>query len=172
MENVPPVPPPPKVEIPNYTNYQPDQEMFRLRKRLGDLMRLGAGTPATFQQAILQIWQEAERQRQSCMTAAENHLRQYHQYTAQASAFAMYSSIAYSVINGYVTIEERRFQELQERAEQDARARAETEAEAKKASEVPAQTVAPAPTVTAPAQEGAAPAVEAPKSPGVKRKKR
>lgn len=111
MSNVPL----PKMEIPNYTNYQPDQEMLRLRRRLGDLMRLGAATPETFQQAFLQVWQESERQRQQCMTAAEEHLRQYHQFVAQAHAFSMFSSIAYSVINGYVTIEERRAAELAER---------------------------------------------------------
>lgn len=154
-------PPEPKYEIPNYSNYQPEQEQLRLRKRLGDLIRLGAATPETLQQAFLQVWQEAERQRQACMTAAEEHLRKHHQYTSQAAAFSMFSSIAYSVINGYVTLEERRFQELQQRAEEDARMRAEAEAEA--------QGVA---VTDPPAQEGAAPAVEVAQSPGVKRKKR
>lgn len=121
MSNVPQA----RVEIPNYANYQPDQEAFKLRKRLGDLMRLGAATPETFQQAFLQVWQEAERQRQQCMTAAEDHLRQYHQLIAQAHAFSMYSSISYSVINGYVTIEERRAVELAERAKEKAAAEAE-----------------------------------------------
>lgn len=116
------------VQIPNYTNYQPDQEAFRLRKRLTDLLRLGAATPETFQQTLMQLWNENERRRQSCMQEAEDHLRKYHQLVAQAHAFSAQSSIAFNVINGYVIIEERRIQEEAERAKE----RAEVEAEARK----------------------------------------
>lgn len=130
MENVPQA----KMDIPNYTNYQPEQEQLRLRKRLGDLMRMGAATPDTFQQAVLQIWQEAERQRQMSMTQAEEHLRKYHSCNAQAHAFSMTSSIAFAVINGFVVMEERRVQEEQRQAQE----RAEKEREAAKlASDVP-----------------------------------
>jgi len=122
MQNVPE----PKYEVPNYSNYQPEQEQLRLRRRLNDLLKLGAATPETFQQAILQIFGEAERQRQQCMTAAEEHLRKYHQLYAQAAAFSMYSSIAYSVVNGYVTLEERRALEEMAKAKEKAEAEAST----------------------------------------------
>lgn len=123
MSNAPPLP----VEIPNYTNYQPDQEVFRLRRRLGDLLRLGAATPETFQQTLMQLWNENERRRQSCLQEAEEHLRKYHSLVAQAHAFSAQSSIVYSIVNGYVTIEERRLQELADRErEKAAEAAAET----------------------------------------------
>lgn len=166
MENVPQA----KTEIPNYANYQPDQEMFRLRRRLGDLIRLGAATPETFQQTILQLWQENERRRQACLSEAEEHLRKYHTSVAQANVYAMQSSIAYAVVNGYVTIEERRVLELQQKAEREALdAKEKAEEEAKKE---------PPPTNGHSVQVAAVPAPAAPaeakptKSTGVKRKKR
>ena len=100
------------VSIPNYTNYQPDLELHKLRKRLLDLQRLGAATPETFQQTLMQLWNENERRRQACLQEAEDHLRRYHSLVAQAHAFSAQSSIVYSIINGYVVIEERRAQEL------------------------------------------------------------
>lgn len=126
MQNVPE----PRYESPNYSNYQPEQEQLRLRKRLNDLLKLGAATPETFQQTILQIFAEAERQRQACMTAAEEHLRKYHQYNSQAAAFSMFSSISYSVINGYVVLEEKRAAEMAARAQEKAAAEAEAKADA------------------------------------------
>ena len=116
-------------QTPNYANYQPNEELIRLRRRVTDLLKLGAATPETFAQSILQIWQETERHRQSSMEQAEDHLRKYHALVAQAQGFAMQSSILYSVINGYATIEERKAQELADRAaEQKAVAEAPPEA--------------------------------------------
>jgi len=111
----------------NYSNYQPNEELLRLRKRVTDLLKLGAATPETFAQSILQIWQETERHRQSSMEQAEDHLRKYHALVAQAQGFAMQSSILYSVINGYATIEERKAQEMADR-EAERRVEAETPA--------------------------------------------
>jgi hypothetical protein len=97
-------------------NYQPDQELFKLRKRLMDLIRLGAATPDTFQQALMQIWQETERRRIACLSEAEEHLRKYHALVSQAHAFTSQGSIAYAVIDGYVQLEEKRLREMSERA--------------------------------------------------------
>jgi hypothetical protein len=107
-------------QTPNYSNYQPNEELLRLRKRVTDLLKLGAATPETFAQSILQIWQETERHRQNSMEQAEDHLRKYHALVAQAQGFAMQSSILYSVINGYATIEERKAQEMADRAAEKA----------------------------------------------------
>lgn len=109
-----------RIDIPNYTNYQPNEELVRLRKRVNDLLQLGAATPETFAQTMMQLWQEGERRRQSCIAEAEDHLRKYHAMIAQAHGFAAQSSILYSVINGYATIEERRILELAEREKEKA----------------------------------------------------
>ena len=118
MENVPKS----RVDIPNHTNYQPEAEMVRLRRRLGDLLRLGAATPDTFQMAVQQMWQETEKRRQSCLQEAEDHLRKYHAMVAQAHGFSSMASILYSVIDGYVNLEERRIQEAVARATDEAKA--------------------------------------------------
>ena len=154
-----PVPPTnPKME--NYTNYQPDQEMHRLRMRVGELLRLGALTPETFQQTVMQVWQEGERRRQTCLQEAEEHLRRYHASISQASAFAAQSSILYSVVNGYVVIEERKNAELAERAREKAQQEAEKqelekqEAE-KREAEKKVEQAKVEPQSVAPAQEAA-----------------
>jgi hypothetical protein len=151
--NQPPNPNPllapiPRMEIPNYSNFQPSEEMVKLRKRVADLMRLGAATPETFGQTIMQVWQECERRRQGCLGEAEDHLRKYHALLSQAGAFAAQASILYSVINGFASLEERRIQETADRA----REQAEKEAAQKASAETPAP--APAPEAPAPTTNG------------------
>ena len=152
-------------------NYQPEQELFKLRRKLSDLIRMGAATPETFMQALMQIFQETDKRRISCLAEAEDHLRKYQALLSQAHAFTAQSSIAFAVIDGYVKIEERRAQELaeraQEKAQQEAAQKAEDEA---KAQQEPAQTNG------LQAHEGATDAVPSQKAPkakpsGGKRKK-
>ncbi len=107
--------PQPRMEIPNYTNYQPNEELIRLRRRIGDLMRLGAATPETYLQTVMQLFQEGERRRQSCLTEAEDHLRKHAALVAQAHGYSAMTSILYSIINGFATLEEKRLQEMAER---------------------------------------------------------
>jgi hypothetical protein len=95
---------------------------------MSDLLRLGAATPETYIQTIMQVWQESERRRQSCMQEADDHLRRYHAMVAQAQGFATVGSILYSVINGFATLEERRLIETAEREKEQK----EKEAEAAK----------------------------------------
>jgi len=146
----------------NYTNYQPDQEMHRLRMRVGELLRLGALTPDTFQQTIMQIWQEGERRRQMCLQEAEEHLRRYHASISQASAFGAQSSILYSVVNGYVVLEERKNVELAERALEKARQEAEKQELEKQEAEKQEAEKKIEPLSVAPAQEAAAVAISKP----------
>lgn len=97
---------------------KPQEEALKLRKRLLDFQRLGAMNPesfATYQQTILQLWQEAERRRQACLTQSETFKRQAAAAESQAHAFSAMSSILYSVVNGYVEIEEKRLREIAER---------------------------------------------------------
>lgn len=97
-------------------SYQPNEDLIRLRRRVGDLLRLGGLTPETFQQTIMQLWQESEKRRQTALQEAEEHQRKYHACLSQAGAFAAQSSIMYAVINGFVVLEERRLQETAQRA--------------------------------------------------------
>lgn len=94
------------------------EELLKLRKRLLDFQRLGVMDPEafmTYQQTILQLWQEAERRRQACMAQVEGLKRQAAAAESQAHAFSSMSSIFYAVVNGYVEIEEKRFREEAER---------------------------------------------------------
>lgn len=168
--NQPPTPmihaPQPRADLPNPGNYQPEQELLRLRRRVGDLMRMNALTPETFQQAVMQLFQESERRRQTCLAEAEDHLRKYHALLSQAGAFAAQGSILFAVINGFATLEERRLQEMADREREKAQ-------QQEAAPPPPAPTPAPAPangTATAqPAQE--ATGEPTPKTSGGRRKK-
>jgi len=164
MNNPPPQPTQPQrqPEIVVPQNYHPDQEMLRLRRRIGDLLRLGAATPETFQQAVMQLWQEGERRRQACLQEAEEYQRKYQACLSQAGAFAAQSSILYAIVNGFATLEERRLQEMSVRAAEKAQAEADQKAEDAKKSPV-------AKTNGQPAQEAAGEPTG--KSSGGKRKK-
>jgi hypothetical protein len=164
----------PPSQIPNYGNYQPDQELIRLRRRVSDLVRLGAATPETYIQTVLQLFQEVERRRQACMSEADDYLRKHHALVAQAHGFSSMSSILFSIINGFATLEERRLQEMTDRAKE----RAENGPAPTQTAAPPAPAPAPAPVETAAAPTPApAPPIETPKAvkstnkPGGKRKK-
>ena len=142
----------------------PQEEMLLLRKRLLDLQKTGMLTPEsfpTYQQTILQIWQETERRRMSCLEQAQTLRTQAMQAEAQSHAFSVMGSLLYAVINGYVVLENRRVADEQERARQKAAEEAEAaaEGEASKTANAPAETPGPAE------------AEEPPKTPGKRRKR-
>jgi len=107
-------------QTPNYTNYHPEQELLKLRRRVGEMLKLGAATPETYLQTIMQLFQEAERRRQICMGEAEDCLRKHQALVAQAHGFSAMSSILYNIVNGYVTLEEKRILETAEREKEQA----------------------------------------------------
>jgi hypothetical protein len=103
----------------------PSEEILRLRRRVKDLLSLGYMTEesgGTYEQTILQVWQEADRGRVNCLQQAETLKRQAAAAEAQAGAFTMMSSILYNVVNGFVEAGNRRSREDAERkAEEESR---------------------------------------------------
>jgi hypothetical protein len=113
-------------------NMTPQEDLIRLRTRLLDLQKTGLLNPdnfGTYQQTILQIWQESERRRASCLQQAATLRQQAAAAEAQSHAFSVIGSIIYSVVNGYIELEERRAREEQERALEKERAAAEESSE-------------------------------------------
>lgn len=112
----------------------PNEEILRLRRRVKDLLGLGYMTEesgGTYEQTILQVWQEADRGRINCLQQAETLKRQAAAAEAQAGAFTMVSSILYNVVNGFVEAGNKRLREEAERqAELEVRARQDALAEA------------------------------------------
>lgn len=107
----------------------PNEEILRLRRRVKDLLALGYMTEesgGTYEQTLLQIWQEADRGRQNCLNQAETLKRQAAAAEAQAGAFTLMSSILFNVVNGFVEAGNKRLREDAEReAEEKLRAREE-----------------------------------------------
>lgn len=97
------------------------EDLVKLRKRMVDALGAGVVTAEskdTFEATLIQIMNEAERQRQACVARAEDLRRQAAIADGQSHAFTQVSSIVYSVINGYVTIaEKQRAEELERAAE-------------------------------------------------------
>lgn len=105
----------------------PTEEILKLRRRVKDLLGLGymsEESAGTYEQTVLQVWQEADRGRVNCLQQAETLKRQAAAAEAQAQAFTMMSSILYNVVNGFVEAGNRRVREDAERqAELDVRAK-------------------------------------------------
>ena len=97
-------------------------DLIRLRQRFLDLQKLDALNPeafGTFQQSFMEVFQEAEKRKQSCQSQANTLRRQADAADTQANAFSTISSILYNIVDGHIGIEQRRVAEDQSRAAQE-----------------------------------------------------
>jgi len=94
-------------------------DLIRLRTKLLEFQKQGAlSSPeafGTYQQSILQVFQEAERRKHTCMAQAASFRQQAAAAEAQAHAFSTVGSILYSIVDGYVSAEHKRLAEEAER---------------------------------------------------------
>jgi hypothetical protein len=107
------------------------EDLVRLRKRMLDALELGvidAGSKDMYEATLIQIMNESEKQRQTCVTRAEDLRRQAAIADGQSHAFTQTSSIIYSVLNGYIVGAERQRREDVERAAEIAEKEAAKEA--------------------------------------------
>ena len=96
------------------------EDIIKLRQRVRDAVAKGIVTNGSefLEATLIQIMNDAERNRQNCLTNAENLRKQAAALEGQAGAFASVSSIVYNVINGFVLVAERDEIERKERAEE------------------------------------------------------
>lgn len=102
------------------------EDILKLRQRVQDAIRKGVVAQdgkEIFEATLIQVMNDAERNRQNCITQAENLRRQASVFDGQAGAFASVSSIVYNVLNGFVMAAERDEAERQ-RAEEERQANA------------------------------------------------
>lgn len=86
------------------------ESIIKLRARVQDAVKKGlveTSGKEFFEATLIQIMNDAEKNRQNCLTQAENLRRQASVFDGQAAAFGSVSSIVFGVINGYVTVAER-----------------------------------------------------------------
>ena len=91
-------------------------EFTRIRLRLLDLQKTGLLHPdafGTYQQTILQLYQDATRRRESLLQQGATLRQQAAAAEAQAGAFSVMGSMLYNVVNGYIESENKRIQEMQ-----------------------------------------------------------
>ena len=86
------------------------EDLLKLRQRVADAVSkgvVGEEGKDFFEATLIQIMNDAERNRQNCVTSAENLRRQAATMDGQANGFSSVSSIIYNVINGFVDAADR-----------------------------------------------------------------
>jgi hypothetical protein len=94
------------------------EDIIKLRKRISDAVSAGLFDPATkdtVEVLLLQIMNDAEKNRQQCVSQAENLRRQASLLDGQAGGFSSLSSIVYNVLNGLVQASEKAAREMTEK---------------------------------------------------------
>lgn len=97
------------------------EDIIKLRKRVADAVAKGVVNQEGkdfYEATLIQVMNDAEKNRQNCVAQAENLRRQAAVMDGQAGAFASVSSIVYGVINGFVNVAERD-EEERKRAEEE-----------------------------------------------------
>jgi hypothetical protein len=108
-------------------------DLVRLRKRMIDALDLGvinSNSKDLYEATLIQIMNEAEKQRQTCVARAEDMRRQAAIADGQSHAFSQVSSIIYNVLNGYINVAEKQKREEQEFAAENAEKQAAMDAAA------------------------------------------
>ncbi len=99
------------------------EDILKLRKRVQDAVSKGvvkADGKDILEATMIQVMNDAERNRQNCVAQADNLRKQAAQFDGQAGAFASVSSIVYNVLNGFVMAAEKDEAERAAQAEEKA----------------------------------------------------
>src|SRR5579859_521102 len=94
------------------------EEIIKLRKRMQDAVSHGIvqeNNKGFLEAMLIQIMNDAEKNRQNCAAQAENLRRLASVMDGQAGAFSSVISIVYGVLNGYVSLAEKDKQESLEK---------------------------------------------------------
>jgi len=110
------------------------EDILKLRARVSEAMASGALTESkeTLEAVLIQVMNDAERNRQNTTLQAENLRKQAATLDGQAAAFASVVSIVYNVVTGYIKIAERVKDEEIKQEEERQSQKAEVSEEAKK----------------------------------------
>jgi len=90
------------------------EDLIKLRKRMLDALTynvIDSKSKDLYEATLIQIMNESEKQRQTCVGRAEELRRQAGISDGQANAFSQMSSIIYNVLNGYIMAAERQKKE-------------------------------------------------------------
>lgn len=107
------------------------EEVLKLRKKLIDAVTAGvvdANSKTTIEAFLIQIMNESEKNRQQCMSQAEELKKRASSIEGQAAGFTAVGSIVYNVINGFIQAAERDRKERERLAQEEAEKQAAIEA--------------------------------------------
>jgi hypothetical protein len=125
------------------------EDVGKLRKAFLEALNKGLleTNKELYEATLIQIMNEAERNRQTCANQAESLRKQAAIYDGQAQGFSSVSSIVFAVMNGFITVAERQKREEDERAQEEAE-RAKEEAETPESESSPEKAEADQPKKT------------------------
>jgi hypothetical protein len=86
------------------------EAIIKLRNRVQDAVTKGLldnQNKDFYEATLIQIMNDAEKNRNNCLVQAENLRRQASVFDGQAAAYASILSIIFNVLNGYVSVAER-----------------------------------------------------------------
>lgn len=120
-----------------------NEELSRIRQKVIDAVSEGVVSDENrdfYEATLIQIMNDAERNRQTCLNSVDTLKRQIATLEGQAQAFSSFSSIIFNVLNGFIVQEQknkadiaRREQELEEikkaQEEQNVKAKVEVSSE-------------------------------------------
>ncbi len=107
-----------------------NEDVIALRQKMAEAVRSGfidEGNKGTYEMTLLQIMNEAERQRQNCAKRAETLKMQAATAEGQSAAFGMISSIVNSIVNSMVKKTIKNTEEEEELKKQEEEANKEKE---------------------------------------------
>ena len=92
------------------------EDILKVRAKLAEAVSAGIdfNTKEQVEALLIQIMNDAEKNRQNCVAQADNLRKQASALDGQAAAFSSVVSIVYNVINGYIKITEKNKVEEQE----------------------------------------------------------
>lgn len=98
------------------------EALVKLRNRMTDALKMGVVDEkhhGIVQQILLQIMNDAERQKQSCLNQVETLQSQIMMARGQANGYTTITSIVYATLDGFIKQAERAVAEERERAVRD-----------------------------------------------------
>ena len=91
-----------------------NEDLVRMKTMVSQLVMTNVASPESkelLEGVLIQILNESERNRQTCMAAADNFKKQAAVMEGQSAAFASLGSIASSVLTGFILVAEKNKEE-------------------------------------------------------------
>jgi len=95
------------------------EDVIKLRTKIAEAVTMGVINPegkSAVEAILLQVMNDAERNKQQCISQAESFRKEASKMDGQAAGFSSLIGIVYNVLNGFIALAEKAKREDEERA--------------------------------------------------------